>query len=265
MAEWGVTALEATGEIDGGAVWATRTFRTREAGKSILYRHEVRRAAIDAVIEAVTDVAAGTRAPVPVDYGEPGVTGPAAPVDPAAGPRNRLERGFDGDREPSQPRRGGPPRRARCGGRVPFHLFGAHSEGTLRAPGEIVAQRHGAIWRATVDGAVWITTSSAPATSSFPAARALAVAGHELDVPELVDGEQLVAHVAAGPAQLGNPDLTPALGPLVLDGVHQPQPRAARPARGRRRQQQPPRRPRPRPGPGREEHFVVARRRVDFG
>src|SRR5918997_1917751 len=77
MAEWGVTVLEATGEIDGGAVWATRTFRTREAGKSSLYRHEVRRAAIDAVLEAVTDVAAGARAPAPVDYGDPRVIGPA--------------------------------------------------------------------------------------------------------------------------------------------------------------------------------------------
>ena len=49
MAEWGVTVLEANGEADGGDVWATRSFRTRDAGKSSLYRHEVRRAAVDAV------------------------------------------------------------------------------------------------------------------------------------------------------------------------------------------------------------------------
>ena len=53
MAEWGVTVLEATGEVDGGDVWASRTFRTRAAGKSSLYRHEVRRAAVEAVVEAV--------------------------------------------------------------------------------------------------------------------------------------------------------------------------------------------------------------------
>src|SRR5690349_19148390 len=52
-AEWGVTLLEASGEVDGGAVWASRTFRMRDAGKSSLYRHEVRRAAIEAVVEAV--------------------------------------------------------------------------------------------------------------------------------------------------------------------------------------------------------------------
>ena len=39
-----------------------------------------------------------------------------------------------------------------------FHLFGAHHERALRGrPGEIIAQRTGAICRATVDGAVWIT------------------------------------------------------------------------------------------------------------
>ena len=39
-----------------------------------------------------------------------------------------------------------------------FHLFGAHPERTLRGrPGELIAQRNGAICRATVDGAVWIT------------------------------------------------------------------------------------------------------------
>ena len=72
MAEWGVTVLEATGEVDGGGVWASRTFRTRQAGKSSLYRHEVRRAAVEGVVDAVTMVAAGGRAAEPVDYGELG-------------------------------------------------------------------------------------------------------------------------------------------------------------------------------------------------
>ena len=49
MREWGVTVLEASGDVDAGDVWATRTFRTREVGKSSLYRHEVRRAAIEAL------------------------------------------------------------------------------------------------------------------------------------------------------------------------------------------------------------------------
>ena len=53
MREWGVTVLEANGELDAGDVWATRTFHAREVGKSSLYRHEVRRAAIEALVEAM--------------------------------------------------------------------------------------------------------------------------------------------------------------------------------------------------------------------
>ena len=52
-------------------------------------------------------------------------------------------------------------------------------------PGEILAQRHGAVCRATVDGAVWISHLKRPGHFKLPAVRALALAGHRLDVPEL--------------------------------------------------------------------------------
>ena len=69
---------------------------------------------------------------------------------------------------------------------IPFHLFGAHAERALRGrPGELIAQRHGAVCRATVDGAVWITHLKAPGSFKLPATRALAVAGVALDVPEI--------------------------------------------------------------------------------
>ena len=55
--EWAVTVLEANGEFDAGRVWATREFPMREAGKSSLYRHEVRHAAIEALLEAVARIA----------------------------------------------------------------------------------------------------------------------------------------------------------------------------------------------------------------
>ena len=61
--EWGVTVLEANGRFDAGDVWATRTFPVRAAGKSSLYRHEVRRAAIDALLEAIGKIADGARRP----------------------------------------------------------------------------------------------------------------------------------------------------------------------------------------------------------
>jgi len=61
--DWGVTVLEANAQADAGAVWASRSFKTRTAGKSSLYRHEVRRGAIEAVCEAVSRIAAGATVP----------------------------------------------------------------------------------------------------------------------------------------------------------------------------------------------------------
>jgi hypothetical protein len=43
MRGWGATLLQANGDFDGGDVWATRTFATRDAGKSSLYREEMAR------------------------------------------------------------------------------------------------------------------------------------------------------------------------------------------------------------------------------
>jgi putative two-component system hydrogenase maturation factor HypX/HoxX len=178
--------LEANGELDAGTVWASRTFRTRETGKSSLYRHEVRRAAVEAVLDAVALVAAGGRPAVPVDDGDSSVVGRARPLI------KQPDRAIDwcSDSAATVVRRiraaeGAPGVLDRVGG-TEFHLFGAHREDTLRGvPGEILAQRHGAICRATVDGAVWITHLKRPGHFKLPATRALAVAGRQLDVAEL--------------------------------------------------------------------------------
>ena len=54
--EWGVTVLQANGEFDAGEVLTTRSFAMREAGKSSVYRHEVRHAAIDAIVRAIEGI-----------------------------------------------------------------------------------------------------------------------------------------------------------------------------------------------------------------
>jgi putative two-component system protein, hydrogenase maturation factor HypX/HoxX len=185
MAEWGVTVLEATGEVDGGGVWASRTFRMRDAGKSSLYRHEVRRAAIEAVVDAVTMVAAGGRTAEPVDYDDPTVTGRARPL--IRQPDRAIDWSSDSTANVIRRIRAaeGHPGVLDRIGEVEFHLFGVHREATLRgAPGEIIAQRHGAICRATVDGAVWISHLKRPGHFKLPATLALAIAGYRLDVPE---------------------------------------------------------------------------------
>jgi putative two-component system protein, hydrogenase maturation factor HypX/HoxX len=69
---------------------------------------------------------------------------------------------------------------------VDFFLFGAHVEKGLRGrPGAIIATRHGAICRATVDGAIWITHLKQRDSYKLPAVRALELAGVTYDAPEI--------------------------------------------------------------------------------
>jgi putative two-component system hydrogenase maturation factor HypX/HoxX len=188
--EWGVTVLEANGEFDAGDPVATRGFPMRRAGKASLYRHEVRHAAIDALLEAVAHIAKGRRRDAH-----------RAPSPPATGRARPLMRQSDRainwrtDHADEVTRKihaaeGHPGVLDTIDGRE-FHLFGAHRERILRGtPGEVIAQRHGAICRATVDGAVWITQlkqRDTPAHRHFklPAARALERAGIAPCAPEV--------------------------------------------------------------------------------
>jgi putative two-component system hydrogenase maturation factor HypX/HoxX len=177
--EWGVTVLEANGEADAGAVWASRTFRPRTVGKSSLYRHEVRRAAIDALVAAVGKLSAGG-AP------EAQAPGPARPL------MQQSVRAIDWQRDSTDDvirkirAAEGHPGVLDTIGATEFHLFGAHRERDLRGrPGAIVAQRGEAICRATVDGAVWITHLKRSGEFKLPAMRALALAGHDVTAPRV--------------------------------------------------------------------------------
>jgi len=189
MAEWGVTVLEATGDVDAGDVWATRSFPTRTAGKSSLYRHEVRRAAVDALVEALTKLTGEYGSPEPVNYDDPAVTGRARPL------MTQADRSIDwrADGTATVVRKilaaEGDPGVLDTVEGVEAHLFGVHREASLRGePGAIIATRDGAICRATVDGAVWIThlrrrDGDGRTFFKLPATRALALAGRSLDVP----------------------------------------------------------------------------------
>ena len=50
---WGVTVLEATGDMDAGPIWTSAGFAMREASKASLYRGEVTAAAVEAVRKAI--------------------------------------------------------------------------------------------------------------------------------------------------------------------------------------------------------------------
>jgi putative two-component system hydrogenase maturation factor HypX/HoxX len=186
--EWGVTVLQATGEMDAGDVWAHANFPMRAARKSSLYRNEVTSAAVVAVRRAVERFERGAFRPVPLDYSLPEVRGRARPLmtqdhrridwqgDDTATVLRKLRAGdsFPGVRD------------LLCG--EPWLLFGGHAEDTLRGtlPGEIIARRGGAILRATVDGAVWITHLKRPADAgpSFKLPATMALGDRVAEVPE---------------------------------------------------------------------------------
>jgi putative two-component system hydrogenase maturation factor HypX/HoxX len=189
--EWGVTVLEAVEDFDAGDIWATRNFPMRPAGKSSIYRHEVRRAAVDALVEAVTNVDVDDFVPQPLDYDDPEVKGRLRPVMKQA--ERKIDWNFDGTDAVVRKVRAaeGHPGVLDAIDGAEFHLFGAHVETAMRGrPGEIIAQRHGAICRATVDGAVWISHLKSRDEGEqkyfkLPATRALELAGREIDAPEV--------------------------------------------------------------------------------
>jgi len=158
-ASWGVTVIEATGELDGGDVWASVNFPMRDASKSSLYRNEVTEAAVAAMRLALQRIASGARPVAPAALVPP----PRGRARPAM---RQADRAIDWAHDDSVTVL----RKIRASDGAPgvldgvlglaVYLHGAHPEGVLppqAAPGAVVARRDGAILRATRDGAVWIT------------------------------------------------------------------------------------------------------------
>lgn len=149
---WGVTVLQAEAAMDAGPVWASEAFAMRDASKSSLYRNEVTEAAVSAVRRAIARHEAGERPAVSVD-GNLGWQPPLRQArraidwqhDNTAAVLRKLHAadGFPGVEDVLFEQR--------------FRLFDAHREEQLAGrPGSLIARRHGAICRATRDGAVWI-------------------------------------------------------------------------------------------------------------
>jgi len=194
---WGVTVLEANGEMDAGDVWASVEFPMRAATKSSLYRNEVTQAAVTAVRQAISAIATGDR-PVRLDPSRPDVHGRPRP------PMRQQERAIDWQRDGTaavltrlRAADGSPGVRDVLLGAAVF-LYDGHEEGAMRGtPGAVIAQRDGAICRATVDGAVWIThlKAAGPGDATFKLPAAMVLGGRLADVPEVaLTPEAVVAH-----------------------------------------------------------------------
>jgi putative two-component system protein, hydrogenase maturation factor HypX/HoxX len=157
---WGVTVLQADAEMDAGAIWASCEFAMPEHSctKSSLYRNEVTKAAVSAVLAAVQHFQSGNFTPQALDYSNKNVRGRLRPSI------KQSDRAINWKQDTTAEI----VRKIRaadsCPGvldtqfGVPCFLFGAHEEDQLKGPcGEILAVRDGAICVGTVDGAIWIT------------------------------------------------------------------------------------------------------------
>jgi len=184
--DWGVTALQANGEMDAGDIWASVDFPMRDATKASLYRNEVTEAAVQALRLALERMALPGYQPEALDYARADVRGRWRAAmrqgdraidwgeDDTAAILRRL-RAADGTPGVLDEVAG-----------VPCYLYGAHPEGRLRGvAGTLIAQRAGAICRATVDGAVWITHAKRAGAGPALKLPAAAVLGEVLrEVPE---------------------------------------------------------------------------------
>lgn len=191
--EWGAIAVEAAEQMDSGGIWASYQFKMRGASKSSLYRDEVAQAAMKAMMVAVHRFESGLFVPAPLDYSRPEVRGRCRPaVKPAQRQIDWLNDSVADIIRKIRSADGMPGVLDEIGGQS-FYLYGAHAEGTLIGnPGEFIGRRHGAICRAAVDGAVWISHlrpkgSLAEGFIKLPATLALAEAVPELlsKVPEI--------------------------------------------------------------------------------
>ena len=155
--EWGVTVLQADAEMDAGPVWASVNFPMRVARKSSLYRNEVTEAAVTAVLQAIGRFETGKFIPEQLNESCSETCGKWRPLV------KQSDRRIDWLTDDTQTvlrkihSADGSPGIEDALLDVACQLYDACEEDTLRgAPGEIIARRHGAVCRATRDGAVWI-------------------------------------------------------------------------------------------------------------
>ena len=157
---WGVTVLQATAEMDAGAIWASHNFALSGSSiaKSSVYRRQVTKAAVRAVLEAVEKFQLRQFRPDPLDYSSADVIGCWRPT------MRQSDRAIDWSRNSTMEivakisaADSTPGVLDTLLGKTCF-LYGAHVEDRLKGPtGKIIARRDGAICIGTIDGAVWIS------------------------------------------------------------------------------------------------------------
>lgn len=194
-ATWGVTLIEARGEMDAGPVWAWREFPMRPARKSSLYRHEVTEAATACVFEAIDRIAGGQGPVMPENRGRgrerPACRRSERVLDPArhcVQDALRLIRASDGD--PGAP--------LVLAGQAWLAYDAWPAEGLAGEPGALLGRSRQAVAVAFRDGALWIGHLRRPEARSLklPALRLLGAEAAAL--PEIAGPSPCRYREAAG-------------------------------------------------------------------
>jgi putative two-component system protein, hydrogenase maturation factor HypX/HoxX len=169
--EWGVTVLQAEAELDAGPVWATRCFALRSATKSSLYRNEVTEGAVDAVREALRKLtqnaaparpAASTVRTRPfmrqeqrrIDWAHDTTATVLRKLQAADGVPGVLDALFDTPSHLYDARAASGQDLLQLANATTAVAGNAVAGGAMA--GRVLARRHGAVLRATADGAVWL-------------------------------------------------------------------------------------------------------------
>ncbi len=173
--EWGVTILQAVAKMDAGPVWASETFEMRNVSKSFLYRHEVTRAAIKALLLAIQRFEGKDYIP---KAGEEIIHLKQGKWNRASN-QNDLRFSWNEDTASII-------RKINAADSYPgalckifddeYYSYGAVEEEMLKGePGEILGKRDNAVCIATKDGSLWIQCLKKNAESSIklPAAMVL--------------------------------------------------------------------------------------------
>lgn len=183
---WGVTILQANGEIDAGRVWATENFKMRPGPKSSLYRNEVTEAAVKALRKAIPILERKEDPPAPRTDNMNGWQPMMRQAD------RRIDWQQDSTAEVLKKIRsadGMPGVRDRIYGRDIFLYDARPAPGYFGKAGDIPARSGPALCRATRDGAVWIGHMRDPDSAhpfKLPATMVLAddLANNLTDIPE---------------------------------------------------------------------------------
>ncbi len=165
---WGVTLLQADAEMDAGAIWGTSNFPLRSASKTSVYKREVSAAAVSMIKQAISDLADTNFQPRPLDYNNPAVRGRLMPT------MKQQDRAINWQQDSTavilakiNAADTTPGVLDEIEG-IPAHIFGAVAEPNLTgSPGEIIAIKHGAICKATLDGALWIRQAKTKAITAL--------------------------------------------------------------------------------------------------